>query len=355
MIEIRTFDGSSAEMATFLRGAGQPEGEHTVASLLWSREFLDWQFFDNPHVQRDYILAAYDGDRMAGAFLAIDGRFRSAERVFRGSLGSWLMVAPEYRAHFVGPQLAAAMLERHAAHGADLIVGLAYPTGTGTSLEFWEAFARACPNVVSIGPRIAYWTCILDPRRMARASPSWLDKAGAIIAGALARRLGNGAMEGIRPARPTDAAACLDLLERATRHLHFAFEWDQSRLTHQLAYGSVAQTLVATAGEQVVGWINFHRVELRQREALPMAVIDHFIVAPERAARFGAPLLRAALSRMQEEGICLATALQLPLWPKWSFLRCGFIPRHLGHRVLAMCANPQYRHAWTRRAFLLLR
>jgi predicted N-acetyltransferase YhbS len=355
MIEVRTFDGSSAELATFLRDAGQTGGEPTVARLSWSREFLDWQFFDNPHVQRDYILAAYDGSKMVGAFLAIDGRFRSADRMLRGSLGSWLTVAPEYRAHFVGPQLAAAMLERHTAHGADLMIGYAYPTATGMSLEFWQAFARAWPSVVSIGPRIAHWVRVLDARRVARASLSWLDRVGAVMLGALPSPPRNEGTEAIRPARPSDAAACLDLLEHAARHLHFAFEWDQSRLAHQLGYGSVAQTLVATAGEHVVGWINFHQVELREREPLPMAVIDHFVVAPEHAVRYGAPLLRAALSRMQQNGICVATALQLPLWPKWSFVRCGFIPRHLGHRVLAMCANPQYRHAWTRRVFLLLR
>jgi predicted N-acetyltransferase YhbS len=354
MIEIRTFDGSPAEMASFLRDVLQTEGKGKFATMLCSRELLEWQFFNNPHVERDYILAAYDGGKMVGAFLAVDGRFRSAAHGFRGSLANWLTVAPEYRAHFVGPQLVAAMLERHATRGADLIIGVAYPTGTSTSLEFWEAFAQAWPNVVSIGPRIGYWARILDPRRMARASLSSLDRLGAIMAGVLFRPLRDEAMEAIRPARPSDAAACLDLFESATCHLQFTFEWDQSRLSHQLGYGSIAQTLVATVGERVVGWINFHQLELVERELFTIAMIDHFIVAPEHTAQFGAPLLRAALFRMQQDGLCAAVAMQLPLWPKWSFVRCGFVRRRLGHRMLAIRVNRQTPHTWTRRMFLPL-
>ncbi len=354
MIEIRTYDGSSGEMITFLRDVWRPEGQGKFATPLCSHELLDWQFFKNPHAERDYVLAAYDGGKMVGAFLAVDGRFRWADHVFRGSLASWLTVAPEYRAHFVGPQLVAAMIERHASHGSDLIVGFAYPTGTGASLEFWQAFARAWPHVISIGPRIAYWARVLDPRRMARASLSWLDKLGAIATGALARPFDNERTEAVRPARPGDAPACLDLFQRTIGQLPFAFEWDQAGLAHQLSYGATAQTLVATVGDRIVGWINFHQLDLVGRELFTMAVIDHFIVAPEHTAQFATPLLRAALARMQQDGICVAVAMQLPLWPTWSFVRCGFAPRHLGHRMLAMRVNQQNPHTWTRRAFVPL-
>ena len=148
MVEIRPFDGAPEEMASFLRRVWVDAGEARVLTPVWSREYLNWQFFDNPHAERDYMLAAYDRGRMVGALLAVDGRFRAGDHIFRGSWGSWLTVDPEYRIQFIAPQLVAAMCERHVAHGSRLIMGYGYPAGAGMSIEFWQAFARAWPKVV---------------------------------------------------------------------------------------------------------------------------------------------------------------------------------------------------------------
>ena len=356
MVEIRPFDGAPEEMASFLRGVWVDAGEGRVLTPLWSREYLDWQFFDNPHAERDYMLAAYDQGSLVGAFLAVDGRFRAGDRTFRGSWGSWLTVAPEYRTQFIAPQLVAAMCERHMAHGSRLIMGYGYPAAAGMSIEFWQAFARAWPNVVSIGPAIAMWVRILNVKAVSRASLSWLDivKYGAL--GGLGSWSRTDATDAsIRPARAEDVPACLDLLQKATGSLAFSFVWEATRLAHQLCYGSVAQSLVATHDREVVAWINFHQLHLSGRERVPIGVIDHFVVPPPHVARYGAALLRAALARMRARGDAAAIILNLPVWPKSSVIRCRFAPLHLGYRLVALWPDPKHRHAWTKRAFLLLR
>jgi hypothetical protein len=93
MVDIRSFDGAPEELTNFLCNVWRTAGEGRIVTPLWSGEYLNWQFFDNPHVEPDYIVVAYDRDRIVGAFLAIDGRFRAGDVIFRGSWGSWLTVA----------------------------------------------------------------------------------------------------------------------------------------------------------------------------------------------------------------------------------------------------------------------
>jgi GNAT superfamily N-acetyltransferase len=356
MVEIRPFDSAPEEMAGFLRRVWLDAGQGRVLTPLWSREYLDWQFFDNPHAERDYMLAAYDRGRMVGAFLAVDGLFRAGDHTFRGSWGSWLTVAPEYRAQFLAPQLVAAMCERHVARGSWLITGYGYPSVAGMSIEFWQAFAHAWPKVVSIGPAIAMWVRVLKLKTAMRASLSWLDtvKYGALGGLACWPRV-HGTDPSVRPARVEDVPACLDLLQDAAGSLPFAFVWEAARLAHQLCYGSVAQSLVATHEGTVVAWINFHQLHLSGRERVPIGVIDHFVVPRAHIARYGAALLRAALGRMRARGDAVATILNLPMWPKSTLIRCGFVPLHLGYRRIAVWPDPKHRHPWTKRAFLLLR
>jgi predicted N-acetyltransferase YhbS len=356
MVEIRPFDSAPEEMASFLRGVWLDAGQGRVLTPLWSREYLDWQFFDNPHAERDYMLAAYDRGRMVGAFLAVDGCFRAGHCTFRGSWGSWLTVAPEYRGQFLAPQLVAAMCERHAARGSRLITGYGYPSLAGMSIEFWRAFARAWPDVVSIGPAIAIWVRILDAKAVIRASYSWVDTVmyGA-LAGLASWSRADGTHPSVRPARPEDVPACLDMLEDAAGSLPFSFVWQAPRLAHQLCYGTVAQSLVAIHDGTVVAWINFHQLQLNGRQRVPIGVIDHFVVRPPHIMRYGAALLRAALVKMRARGDAAAIILNLPLWPRSSLIRCGFVPLHLGYRRIAVWPDPKHRYPWSKNAFLLLR
>jgi predicted N-acetyltransferase YhbS len=356
MVEIRSFDEPPDRMKTFIRSVWQTAGEGRVATPLWSGEYLDWQFFDNPLAQRDYIIAAYDGDRIAGAFLAVDGQFRTESETLRGSWGSWLTVAPEYRSQFVAPQLVAEMCDRHRKRGASLILGYGYPTGMGMSIEFWEALARAAPDVVTIGPAVPTWVRVIDFRKAMQASLSTLDtlKYG-VLGGVTAWRLNPTVEPAIRPFRPADTQGCLSLVEEATQRLAFTFVWDADRLRRQLYYDSVSETLVAQNGDRLEGFINFHWLGLTGREHLRIAIIDHLILRPNSVARVGGSLLRAAMNHMDAAGAAAAIVLQCPILPRWILLRSGFVPLHLGYRLVGVRPNPAYRHKWTKDAFMLLR
>jgi GNAT superfamily N-acetyltransferase len=356
MVEIRTFEGAPEEMAEFLRRIWTSAGGGKVPTPLWSQEFLEWQFFSNPTAERDYILAAYDGTKLVAAFMALDANFRLKGRLCRGSLCSWLTVDPEYRSQFLAVQLVSAMRDRHAAHGAELFLGFGYPTDSGMSLEFWQAFARAWPDLVNTGPRIATWLRVLEPRTVLRASFTWLDKARTGLLGSMVPQIRDlKPNANVRMARAADAPACLQLLEHAARSLDVALVWDTPGLAHQLSYGSVAKTLVAVDEDDVAGWINFHYIDLAGPETMRVAIIDHFIAAARCRADLARHLLRGALLQMREDKASAAVAMRMPLWPEWTLFRCGFVPLHFGCRPILVSVRPNRQKQWSSSAYVLLR
>lgn len=355
MIEIRAYQGSPAELTAFIRRIWTTAFHGRILFPLWSQQELEWQFFDNPHGQPDYMLAAYDGARLIGTLLAIPAEYKANVGDFQGSCAGWFTVDPAYGNSLVGHQLIDAMRARHADRKARALLGFAFPTGQGMGLEFWQAFAQTFPTMVERPVKVRVLVRVLDARRLASSSLTLGDHLTARLLGAVTpSTAGYRGSVNVRDFRPEDLPRCLTLLEQVTKRADLRYKWSPDGLAHHLQYKRVPKTLVLESNGVVEGWITFYYVEMFGRREFMTALVDE-VVCGNLSGQDRQMLIYAALQRMAGDGAIAAIVLRLPVWPIASLIRAAFVPYDLGYYLFCIGADPTVRLPVTPNFYLHLR
>ncbi len=330
MIEVRTFDGDSAELSRFLLHCWGSDYAGRMPFPHWTPEYLEWQL-SFAHEHRECLVAAYDGARLAATIVGLPFQFADRETHDGGILSSWLSVAPDLRRQGLVPRLLETRARRLAALRRPITVSFRY-FGSPHSLAKLPVGRRS-----ALHAPVGFWIRSLDPARIARWTLSPLERLTSRWLGPLQPPppRPQTTLE-IRPYRSADLASCLSLVQ--SRTVDFRIDWDTESLRLQLE-GTIPRTLVAAEQGQPRGFVNYHLLPFVARGEEPLGVIDLIVVDQLRSADQSA-LLAAALWDMKDRGAMLALKLRTGDYPRAPLLRTGFIPRRADSFLLLQPAGP---------------
>jgi GNAT superfamily N-acetyltransferase len=305
---------------------------------LWDPPYFDWQLLAEQSSERDYLVAAYDGSKLVGSLMGEQFRFRLYGREFNATTGSWLTVHPDYRRYGVASKLFKEQRRRHLERGAVFMLGYVY-IGAAVSMgpKFWLRF----PSTVILG-KVGFWVRVFDHRAVARWELSRGDALAARTLGLFqSHPLVPHDLEGIRPYRPDDLPACLELAHGLLERVDMGYVWTAPRLAHQLHYKDVPRTIVAEEAGRVAGFVNYYRLDFMGRHPIEAAMIDlaAFGTLPHRVRR---KLLLAAMGQMMGEGVKMALMLRLPCYPWRPLLAAGFVPVPRELYVICIRMDPTF-------------
>ncbi|WP_019008405.1 GNAT family N-acetyltransferase [Deinococcus aquatilis] len=340
-IEVRPFDGDPAQLADLINLSWQ--GRYLARDLIpvYDAPGLSWQVLDAGEDSRDFRLAAYDGGRLVGCFLADRLTLRVGGQIRHGTQGSYFSVHPDYAACGVATRLINALERAHRLHGLDFMLGYVNTASHTPAAQFWTAFQRAFPARYRALRPVHFWMRFLNARAVAGAMGHPAERAGlqalSLLQSALRRlnseNLSSGHLtfgrgrEEVRPYTPADLPACHLLLDRAAAHSGLAQLWDASPLARQLYSPPQFQshTLVSGPASQVQGFSNSFSWPLHSRSSIPAETIDLLLfddLTPAARRR----LLHATAAASAERGAWLTLAARTDARHAATFLACGFVP-----------------------------
>ena len=105
MVKLDLFQGDHNELATFVSDVWRRSYSGKMTFPVWSAEYFRWHFPENDPQARERMIAAYDGDRLAGVLLGIPLRFRTPDKSLPGAMCSWLSIDQDYRGHRLAVEL----------------------------------------------------------------------------------------------------------------------------------------------------------------------------------------------------------------------------------------------------------
>ena len=288
----------------------------------WTGDFIKRVVFDHPEVTPDHALAAYVDDRLVGVVMAQPHELWIGQRRHKAACASWLAVSAEGARHFGAVQLVNAMRERLRARRVNIIVGVAYRSGRGVGLHFWERFASAFPAEAIIGPDLTFWARVLDGRALAKAVKDPLLKMAAHAA--KLRPLGRAVADaGIRPYADRDFEACDAIAAAGPSGIRVApSRWE---LACADATGCGPHTLVMTdATGNVAALSSYHILPTEDAGPLRIAMIE-LLNSRQGASGLGR-LLTQTLSHAAGNGASLALIPRKAHLTSSLMLSAGFVP-----------------------------
>jgi hypothetical protein len=319
-MEIRTFDGTPNELQEFVVGVWKQSYAGQMAFPLWSAEYLDWQL--DLAGSRDFVIAAYDDQRLVGAILACALDFRTPVSVRGGILSSWLSVDRSYRGQGLVGKLKEVQSSRLRERGGNLIFAYRYvgsrhslskpPTDTDMHSGEWTT------------RKVGFWVRILDSSRAVAWS---VDRANRVMTRlgspfVLAPRVPKTPLV-IRDYAPRDLPACLEVIRRSNSNKAFAIEWGAEQLGRHC--GGFGNCLVAERDGQVRGFVTFHVLPFQGRTVEPVGVVD-IVTIDELSSRERRAVIGTMLQRIAAAGGILALKLWTGDSPLGAMLISGFIP-----------------------------
>ena len=105
MLEIRPYEGSPEELSKFVVAQWTASYGGDMAVPRWSGDYFRWQLRMDEPCSVEYLIAAYDGVRLAGVVPFFPSQFSIDGECFSASQASWLSVAPEFRGQAVGGKM----------------------------------------------------------------------------------------------------------------------------------------------------------------------------------------------------------------------------------------------------------
>jgi GNAT superfamily N-acetyltransferase len=355
MLEIRTYEGDGGAVARLMRDVWTPDYRQSIPIALWDERLIEWQLLAEGGAGRDFLVAAYDGTRLAGVLFAEPSLFSLRGEEVRGTVGRFLTVHPDYRSKLVAFQLLQELRRRHLARSHRFCIGyslggLATPSGV-----FWAGMQRAMPGLTTNLGRIGYEVRLLDHSAVARWSQTWYERWGTrllgLVQGVPTLRSGSDA---VRRYVPDDLPACLRLARKALQRVELGYAWTSAQLGNQLQYKDVVRTWVAEEKGRVSGFINYYPLDCLANGVLRIGVID-LLAVDELKGRTARALLRTTLARMKAEGIQMALLLRLFSRP-WKLLAAaGFAPLPTNHSLVCLRMDPSLELAGVRRYYIQYR
>jgi GNAT superfamily N-acetyltransferase len=320
-IEVRTFEGSAAELSRFVLSVWRQDYAGKMAFPLWSPEYFDWQFDLASGAVREQLLAAWCEGELSAVLLGWPFRFRVDHSVQRAILSSWLSVRPEYRGRGVVKALKAEQDRRLEQSGGGLIFAYRYygsehskskgPTRDQLASQSWDS----C--------QVGFWVRILKARQAARWYHNPWQRRLTLLGAPFTRSPRTPRdRDGIRPWSASDAPAAAALLRSRPKKL-VGIDWDESSLArHCSGFG---RCLVAERDGEVRGLVSWHVLPFLGATEDPVGVFD--IIAVESLSMSDQrKLIESVLAEMKQSGAVLALKLRTRDVPTPSLLSAGFIP-----------------------------
>jgi GNAT superfamily N-acetyltransferase len=321
VIEIRTFEGTPRELEAFVSSVWTGSYAGRMAFPLWSADYLDWQL--DLGSSRDFAVAAYDGERLAGVILACSFDFRTPTGVRGGILSSWLSIDPAYRGQGLVGRLKAEQARRLAERGGSYVFAYRY-VGSRHSLSKPPTDADMHSGEWTTR-KVGFWVRILDSRRAVAWS---VDRASRVMTRlgspfVLAPRVPKSSVN-IRAYEPRDLTACLEVITWPNLGKSFAIEWTVERLGRHCG-GAFGQCLVAERDGEVRGFISFHVLPFQGRTVERVGIVD--IIAIDRlSGRERRAMIGSVLQHISADGGVLALKLWTGDAPVGAMLMSGFVP-----------------------------
>ncbi len=297
-----------------------PHGKSFVPR--WQGPFLKHIIFDHPDFTPDHALGAYDGSTLAGLIMAQPYRVHLGSETHKAVYGSWLAVKPGPGSGMAALGLIGALKERHHAQGARLMVGVAYRSGKGVGLDFWEGLARSFPGDISEFRDLPFWARVLDGEALARAVKDPLLKMGAQAA-RLRPVPRPQADARLRDFRIEDGESCRAIFRDLEVSMRTApTDWELCSAAHLNAGPG---TLVADRGQGVEAVCMYHILPMTDAAPLKVGMIDHILDASP-GAMFRSALIGNAIWRLKQAGASLALVPRKPGLPAAPMAMAGFVP-----------------------------
>ena len=322
------------EIARFIAEVYDSYGHGASFIPRWTGPFLKHVVFDHPEVTPNHALAAYLGDRLVGLVLSQPHELWIGRNRCQAACASWLAVLPEGAKHFAAVRLVNELRERLRACGVEVIVGLAYRSGSGVGLDFWEGFARAFPTEVTIGPDLTFWARVLDGRALAKAVKNPLLQMAA-HATLLRPQTQPSADPEIRPFADQDFEACAAIMGEAVADIRIApSRWE---LACAAAPDTGPQTLVMGAlvmggAGGIAAFSSYHILPMEDAGPLRVAMIE---LLNSRAGASGlGRLLTQTLWRAKSAGACLALIPRKTHLSSTFMMSAGFVPYQAGFKMI---------------------
>lgn len=294
------------EIARFISECydGHPHGKSFVPR--WTGPFLKHVILDHPESTPDHALGAYVGDRLVGVMMAQPYDVHLDGERFRGAYGSQLAIVPDGAGPLAALKLIGEVKQRLRARGVEVMIGVAYRSGPGVGLDFWERFGRAFPGHISKGQDLKFWARILDGRAFAGAVGDPLLKLGGHASRAIPVREPRHNPH-IRPFASGDLERCQTLLADAPARIRTAPTLWHLQSAPNLSVGP--ETLVLDRGSGPEALSLFHILPMTDAGPLGVGLIEHLVGGTESDRH---RLLAATLWRLKQAGACLALVPRKP-------------------------------------------
>lgn len=325
MVEIRTYDGNGNDVVELTSRTWRAAYGGKFWCPYWDTDYIRWQLLADRPGGRDFLVAAYEGTRLVGCFFAERMPFRIRDCQVTGTIGSWFTVDIEGRSPRLGLELVEELRRRHREHGAAFMVGYVNGHAETPAYKFWAGYGKLYPEHVRFVRKIGYWIRVLNPSSVGRKCVHRAERLGVRILGLPIFGQPRRPPRGVRQMSSGDLSACHGLVETASAYGDLANIWTQDRLAHQLSGNGFPRTLVADGDGDASGFVNFHRMGLLGADVISTGLID-LLAAAGNSQRIKRKLVRSAVSRMRSEGLELALALRMRMFPPRVMLLCGFIP-----------------------------
>ena len=321
ILEVRPLSESPDAVALFIRSVYDTHDHGSSFVPRWTGAYLASVVFDHPGRTPDHTLGAYLGDRLVGVLLSYPHTIDFKGERLDGAFASWLAVTPEGKRQFAALALVSELRGRLSARGAHFIVGVTYRSGAGSGLDFWSAFAKACPGDVQVGPELKFWVRVTDGRLLAQAAKSTLIQVGAQLA-RIRPPWRPADARFVRPAEPADFDACRALFAASSAEAKTVPQ--DYELTSVRDAVSGPQTLVLDRGHGIEAVATYQILSMEDAAPLRVGMIDH-LLGPSDSDEIGT-LVNEILWRLRTSGVSLALLPRAPDLRYGRLLRSRFFP-----------------------------
>lgn len=338
MLEVRPFEGTPEELSEFVVAQWQATYGGKMAVPCWSGDYFRWQLRMDEPERRRFLIAAYEGTRLAGVVPFFPMQFSLAGERFGASQASWLSVSPDFRGQGVAGKMIEASRALHRELELRFQLGYAYYGHQASKApRFWQ---KSQVSTTATIRNAGFWVRVLDPPRAVEWNLSSFDRRMTQLFSPFLGTPRVPAYPGvvIRAAEPRDLPSCLALAEKSTQHCALRLVWDEESLSRQLGLHGFNQALVAEDQGAVRGCITFYTMSMIGRSEATFGFLDLVCVSElSRTARRA--LLNTALVSMQNQGAIAVLKLRVGDYPRDLFLDLGWLFRPADSHVLVTWAG----------------
>lgn len=267
-VEIREYSGDCEDLVELAKRVWIPEYGGRIWFPMPEAGFLR----DKLATEAGSIcLVAYENGRLVGSVFAVPRSMKVGGIAHPVMMWTGFSVEPGNRR--VALPLIERMRRMTEARSIAFGVGMVLDNPASASYQFWTKYSDAFPKSFRFVFDGGYFAKFLHPNVVARAGIVTWERVASRVVGPLMSLVPNARDPNIRPYRPSDLDRCLEMIEKVSRHLDWAMDWERAELGEQLG-GDEFTTFVYERDGKVQGLVNFHSFPLHGREIIRSAFLD---------------------------------------------------------------------------------